>query len=131
MTQFFSAPWIRVSTVAAIAVLLAACGKGQQAARPRRLPRQRRPAAAAVATVDGTPISRDAYDDYLKSLLQGKPRHRVTAEQKNQVLDQLISMQLIAAQAVKDGLEKDPDVAARLDVVRMRRSWPTPSRRSI
>ena len=32
----------------------------------------------------------------------------------------MISMQLLAAQAVKDGLDKDPDVAARLAVLRMR-----------
>jgi len=32
MTQFFSTQWTRVSTVAAITILLAACGKGQQAA---------------------------------------------------------------------------------------------------
>jgi len=34
MTQFFRAQWSRVSTVAAITILLAACGKGQQAAAP-------------------------------------------------------------------------------------------------
>ena len=34
MTQFLSAQWSRVSAVAAITILLAACGKGQQAAAP-------------------------------------------------------------------------------------------------
>jgi peptidyl-prolyl cis-trans isomerase C len=116
MTQFFSTQWTRVSTVAVITLLLAACGKGQQAATP--------PAAAEkagpppVAIVDGTPISRDAYDDYLKGLLRGKPITDVTAEEKNQVLDQMINMQLIAAQAEKDGLEKDPEVATRIALLR-------------
>jgi peptidyl-prolyl cis-trans isomerase C len=116
MTQFFSAQWTRVSTVAAITLLLAACGKGQQAAAP--------PAAAdksatpPVAIVNGTPISREAFDDYLKGLLRGKPATDVTPDEKNQVLDQMINMQLIAAQAEKDGLDKDPDVATRLALLR-------------
>jgi peptidyl-prolyl cis-trans isomerase C len=116
MTQFFSAQWTRVSIVAAISILLAACGKAQQAAAP--------PAAAdkagppPVAIVDGTPISREAFDDYLKGLLRGKPAADVTADEKNQVLDQMINMQLIAAQAEKDGLQKDPDVTTRIALLR-------------
>jgi peptidyl-prolyl cis-trans isomerase C len=116
MTQFFSAQWARVSTVAAITLLLAACGKGQQAVvAPAATDK---PATPAVAIVDGTPISRDAYDDYLKGLLRGKPASDVTADEKNQVLDQMINMQLIATQAEKDGLDKDPDVATRIALLR-------------
>jgi peptidyl-prolyl cis-trans isomerase C len=117
MTQFSRAQWSRVSTVAAITILLAACGKGQQAAAPAVADK----AAASsppVAVVDGVSISRDAYQDYLKGLLRGKSESEVTAEEKDKVLDQMINMQLIAAQAEKDGLEKDPDVATRLALVR-------------
>jgi peptidyl-prolyl cis-trans isomerase C len=116
MTQFFSTQWTRASTVVAITILLAACGKGQQAAAPA--PADNKAATNAVATVDGTPISRDAFDDYLKGLLRGKPVTDVTAEEKNQVLDQMINMQLIAAQAEKDGLQNDPDVATRIALLR-------------
>jgi peptidyl-prolyl cis-trans isomerase C len=116
MTQFFSAQWTRVSTVAAITLLLAACGKGQQAAVVPAA--TDKPTTPPVAIVDGTPISRDAYDDYLKGLLRGKPASDVTADEKNQVLDQMINMQLIAAQAEKDGLDKDPDVATRIALLR-------------
>jgi peptidyl-prolyl cis-trans isomerase C len=115
MTQFFRTPWTTVSTVAAIAVMVSACGKGQQAAAPAVTD-----AAAApnvVATVDGKGITRSAFDDYLKGLLRGKPVTDVTPEEKNQVLDQMINMQLIATQADKDGLDKDPDVLARLDLL--------------
>ncbi len=115
MTQFLSTQWTRVSTVAAITLLLAACGKGQQAAAPAATDK---PATPPVAVVDGTPISREAYDDYLKGLLRGKPVSDVTADEKNQVLDQMINMQLIAAQAEKDGLEKDPEVATRVALLR-------------
>ncbi len=116
MTQFFSARWTRASTVAAITLVLAACGKGQQAAAPA--PADKPLSAPPVAVVNGTPISREAFDDYLKGLLRGKPEADVTAEDKDKVLDQMINMQLIAAQGEKDGLEKDPDVATRLALVR-------------
>ena len=117
MTQFLRAQWKVVSTVATIAVLLTACNKGQQAAAPAV---SETPAVPPVALVNGTPIPRTDYDAFLKNLLQGKPATDLTAEQKNQVLDELITMQLVSTQAVKDGLEKDPDVAANLDVMRMR-----------
>jgi peptidyl-prolyl cis-trans isomerase C len=115
MTQFLRTPWTLLSTVAAIGILLTACGKGQQAAAPVAADT---PATTdAVAIVDGKAIPRTAYDDYLKSLLRGKPVTDVTPEDKNQVLDQMINMQLIASQAAKDGLDKDPDVIARLDLL--------------
>jgi peptidyl-prolyl cis-trans isomerase C len=116
MTQFFSAQWSRVSTVAAITLLLAACGKGQQAAAPAVADKAAAP--PPVAIVDGVPISRDAYQDYLKGLLRGKSESDLTAEDKDKVLDQMINMQLIAAQAEKDGMDKDPDVATRLALLR-------------
>jgi peptidyl-prolyl cis-trans isomerase C len=117
MTQFFSSPWARWSAVAASAVLIAACGKGQQAMTPAATDK---PATPPVATVDGTPISRADYDFYTKRLLQGRPNTDLTPDQKNQILDEMISMQLISKQAVKDGLEKDADVATSLEVLRLR-----------
>jgi peptidyl-prolyl cis-trans isomerase C len=120
MSQFLSTPWIRIATVTAFAVCMAACGKGQQAATPAATDKAAAPAPAPVATIDGTPISRVEYDIYLKSLLQGRPTAELTPEQRGQVLDEMISMQLLATQGTKDAIEKDPDVAARLNVVRMR-----------
>jgi peptidyl-prolyl cis-trans isomerase C len=114
MTHFFRAQWTCLSTVAVITLLLTACGKGQQPATPAA----DKPVTPPVAVVDGTPISREAYDDYLKGLLRGKPAADVTADEKNQVLDQMINMQLIAAQAEKDGLDKDPEVATRIALLR-------------
>jgi peptidyl-prolyl cis-trans isomerase C len=116
MTQFFSLTLTRASTLAAITLLLGACGKGQQAAAPAVADKPVSP--PPVAVVDGTPISRDAFEDYLKGLLRGKPESDVTAEEKDKVLDQMINMQLIATQAEKEGLDKDPDTATRLALVR-------------
>ena len=118
MTQFLRTPWHLVSTVAAIGVLLTACVKGQQGAAPAATDTA---AAPSVAVVNGVAIPRADYDAFLKNLLQGKPvPPDLTAEQKNQVLDELITMQLVSTQAVKDGVDKDPEVAANLDVLRMR-----------
>ena len=116
MTQFFSLTLTRASTLAAITLLLGACGKGQQATAPAVADKP--VSTPPVALVDGTPISRDAFEDYLKGLLRGKPESDVTAEEKDKVLDQMINMQLIAAQAEKEGLDKDPDTATRLALVR-------------
>ena len=101
---------IAVSTVAALASL-AACNKTQQAAGPQ-------PAAAppAVATVNGSAITRPEYDLFVKDLLQGK-QQELTADQKNQVLDDLINMQLLADQAEKDGLQNQPDTVAQLHLL--------------
>src|SRR5271156_1971077 len=115
MTQFFSAQWTRVSAVAAITLVLAACGKGQQAAAPAATDKAATP---PVAIVDGTAISREQFDDYLKSLLRGKPVTDVTADEKNQVLDQMINMQILSTLGEKDGLDKDPDVASRISLLR-------------
>jgi peptidyl-prolyl cis-trans isomerase C len=116
MSQFLSTA-ARLAAVTAIALAMTACGKGQQAAAPAA---PEKPAIPPVATVDGTPITRAQYDTYMKSLLQGRPATELTTEQKGQVLDEMINMELLASQGVKDGVDKDPDVAARLDVLRMR-----------
>jgi peptidyl-prolyl cis-trans isomerase C len=115
MTQFSITPRMRLCAAAIVAMGLAACNKGQPAAPAA----SDAPAPAPAAIVDGTTISRPAYDFYLKSLA-GKSPVELTPEQKSQVLDEMIGMELIAAQGEKDGVEKDPDVAARLEVAHMR-----------
>src|SRR5271169_2909500 len=98
MTHFLSTPWTRASIVTAIVLMMAACGKGQQqTAAPAATDKTAPP---PVATVDGSTISRVEYDIYLKSLLQGRPTTELTAEQRNQVLDEMISMQLLAGQEI-------------------------------
>ena len=122
MTRVSRTQWLLCSGVAAIALAVSACkGPVSTGATDASAPNAASASTSpAVATVNGTPISQADYDVYVKSLLQGKPQTDLTAEQKAQVLDEMITMQLVSAQAVKDGLQKDPDVAARLDVLRMR-----------
>ena len=99
MSQFLSTPWTRIATVTAFALVMTACGKGQQAT-PAAPDKAATPAPAAVATIDGTAITRTEYDIYLKSLLRGRPITELTTEQKNQVLDEMINVQLLAAQGL-------------------------------
>jgi peptidyl-prolyl cis-trans isomerase C len=62
--------------------------------------------SAPVATVDGTPISRDFYEYYVKGLTQGKSSADLTAQQRSAALDGLIRAQLVAEEANKQGLDK-------------------------
>jgi peptidyl-prolyl cis-trans isomerase C len=97
-------------------LLVAACKPQQQPA-----PSKASDAAAPkpVATVDGVAIPRQVYDFYAKNLAQ-KPVADLNAEQKNQILDALVSTQILANVATKSGVDKDPDVAAQLELGRLR-----------
>ncbi len=72
-----------------------------------------------VATVDGRPIGRDLYEFYVKSIT-GKPSSELTAEQRDQALENLVRAQLVAEQAEKEGLTKDTDTAALLELSRLK-----------
>jgi peptidyl-prolyl cis-trans isomerase C len=117
MTQFPMTPWVRWSAVAATAFALTACGKGQQSMVPKV---DDKPVPVPVAIVNGNNITRAEFDFYVKQLTQGKGPTELTPDQKNQVLDDLVTMQLLAAQGLKDGVDTDPEVAARLHVTRLR-----------
>ena len=73
---------------------------------------------APVATVNGKQLSAELYDTFVQAVTGGQMQEPLTDEQKSQLLDQLINMTLAAQSAEKDGLAKDPKVAARLDLLR-------------
>lgn len=104
--------------VLATAGVLAACtkpagdaAKGADAAAPAA-------AAATVATVNGKKLSSDMYDTFLQAVMGAGQQEPPNDEQKAQIIDQLINMTLAAQAAEKEGLEKDPKVAARVDLLR-------------
>jgi len=118
MTQFFMTPQARLFALAALALLTTACAKkGEQSVVP---PVTDQPVPVPMAIVDGHNITHPEFDFYVKTLTQGKPPVDLTPDQKSQVLDELIGMQLMADQGMKDGVENDPDAAARLQVTKMR-----------
>ncbi len=101
-------------TTLAVAVLctLAACQPktGSDAAAPNLGP--------PVATVDGQPIGKELYEFYVKGVA-GKASSELTAEQRDQALENLVRAQVIAGQAAKDGLPKDTNTAALLELSRL------------
>jgi peptidyl-prolyl cis-trans isomerase C len=75
--------------------------------------------AGPVATVNGTPISREFFDSYVKAIAGGKAPSELTAEQREQALDNLVRARVIGDQATKDGTAKDSDIATKLELARL------------
>jgi len=115
MRAYFIGP----SLVAAV-TLLAACNKAPESATPATTGAPAAPAAPVVAIVNGVALTRPEFDIYEKNLLRNAKVQSLTADQQNQVLDDLITMQVMAAQGEKDGLENDPDTKAQLALLHMR-----------
>jgi peptidyl-prolyl cis-trans isomerase C len=91
-------------------VLLAACNK---AATPApQAPAER------VATVNGKPVLKSEFDLYVTNMSRQAGRD-VTEEQKGEMLDQYIKMQLAAEEAEKSGIEKDAKVRDQLALARL------------
>ena len=89
-------------------LLLAACGK---AAAPT-------PAGESVATVNGKAISKSQFDLYVQNIARQAGRE-VPDDQKSELLDQFINMQLAADAAEKAGVAKQPKVEDQLALARM------------
>jgi peptidyl-prolyl cis-trans isomerase C len=76
-------------------------------------------AANNVATVNGSAISRNMYDFYIKNALQGKDPSTLTQQQKDEALDTLVRGELVVQQADKDGITKDPQTMDMIELARM------------
>lgn len=86
------------------AVLLAGCEKGADAKK----------AGAPVATVNGKPISQAAYDAYAKQRAMSRQPTGDPAE-REATIQELINRELIYLDAVKQGIDKKPDVLAEVE----------------
>jgi peptidyl-prolyl cis-trans isomerase C len=84
---------------------------------------------APVATVNGTPITHEFFDFYLKGIPRLKSPSDLTAEQRDLALDNLVRLQLVAQQAEKDGVTKDRETADMLELSRLNVLWQTTSDR--
>ena len=99
-------------TLIAAVGMLAACTKpAGDAAKPADAAAAKPP--VAVATVNGQTISSETFDVFVRAVT-GKPDAEVPAEQKAQMLDQLINMTLAAQAGEKEGLQNGADLKARL-----------------
>lgn len=90
--------------------LLAGCGKAADA--PKKA------AGPAVAVVNGKDITKSEFDLYVETV-ERQSKRTVSEEEKTQLLDQFISMQLAAEAASKDGIEKDAKVQDQLALARL------------
>lgn len=72
-----------------------------------------------VASVNGTPISRDFYEFYIKGITGGKSSAELTAQQRSVALDNLIRARLVAAEAANQGLDKSGDTVYLLELTRL------------
>jgi peptidyl-prolyl cis-trans isomerase C len=71
-----------------------------------------------LATVNGTAITQNFFDFYIKAIA-GKKSSDLTPEQQSVALDNLIRAHLVAQQADKDGVEKTADTQDLLELTRL------------
>ncbi len=96
---------------AASLLALGACNADKAAS-----PAPQAPSGPVAATVNGTPISQKTVDLMVE---QGEGSgHPDTPESRQAVLDHLTLQAVIAQEAVKEGLDRSPDVIAQLDAIR-------------
>jgi len=74
--------------------------------------------SATLATVNGTKITQNFFDFYVKAI-SGKKPAELTADQQAQALDNLIRANLVAQEAQKDGTDATPDTADMLVLTRL------------
>lgn len=74
-------------------------------------------AAKPIAHVNGVAIPQSQYDFMLKQQFAGKSLNEA---QRKSIVEALITRELVVQQALKDGLEKSPDVLAKLEDGRQR-----------
>jgi peptidyl-prolyl cis-trans isomerase C len=110
----------RYLIVLAAAGLLAACTKPAGDATTPAADKAEAAKATTVATVNGEKLSSTLLDTFIQAVMGGNSSHEPpTDEQKKQLTDQLINMALAAQSGEKEGLGKDPQVAARLQLLQM------------
>ena len=95
----------RILIISAVSVMmLSACNPTDQ------------PKAAVAATVNGTAISQSRLDLLVKQgTSQGQPD---SPEMRKKIIDQLSMQVLISQEAVKKGIDKNPDVSDQIDLTR-------------
>lgn len=99
-------------TLAAAVMGLSACGPKGQSTGPADT-------SPPVALVNGVPITRDFFDFYVKGITRGKSPSDLSADQRREVLDNVIRAQVVAQQAAKDGIAQEPDTQHLIELSRL------------
>jgi peptidyl-prolyl cis-trans isomerase C len=77
------------------------------------------PPPAPIATVNGTAVSADLFDTFVKAAAGGRAVTDLTAEQRTEAVDQLVRLVLVQQEAEKQGLTKEKETAALIELSRM------------
>jgi peptidyl-prolyl cis-trans isomerase C len=99
-----------------VMLALAACSKPASTDKPAEAAAT--PVVPPLVTVNGKAISQKLYEDYAQAVAR-KPLAELSPEDQAKIKENLVRTELIAQQAEKDGLAKDPDVATRLELARL------------
>jgi len=99
-----------------VLLALAACSKPAPTEKAAEAPAV--PAKPPLVTVNGKPISEKLYEEYALALAR-RPLSELSPEDREQIKENLVRVELIAQEAEKSGLVNDPDVATRLELTRL------------
>jgi len=102
---------LRTLLVATAVLSLAAC-------QPRPAGEAAPDTTPAIATVNGSPISRGFYEFYIKGVT-GKPAADLPAQMRANALDNLIRAKVVSDEAHKTGLDTSTDTAYLLQLSRL------------
>ena len=109
---------MKVHRILAACALLAliGCAKKEEAAKAPDAAAT--PASPPALTVNGKAISQKSFEAYAEGLAR-RPFAELSAEDKEQIRENLARVELFAQDAEKNGLVKDPDVASALEIARL------------
>jgi peptidyl-prolyl cis-trans isomerase C len=99
-----------------VLLALAACSKPAPTDKAAQTPAA--PAKPPIVTVNGKGISEKLYEEYALALAR-RPLSELSPEDREQIKDNLVRVELIAQEAEKSGLTNDPEVATRLELARL------------
>ena len=109
---------MKVTRILALGALLVLSACSKNAATDKPADAAATPAKPPLVTVNGTAISQELFEDYAKAVA-GKPASELSPEDRDQIKENLVRIELIAQQAEKDGITKDPEVATSLELTRL------------
>jgi peptidyl-prolyl cis-trans isomerase C len=106
---------MKVTRILAVcaAMALAACAK--QSDKPAAAAA---PASPPAVTVNGKAISQSTFELYV-SMLAHKPYAEVPPEDREQIRENLVRLELFAQDAEKSGLSKDPELVSAIEIARL------------
>jgi peptidyl-prolyl cis-trans isomerase C len=109
---------LKVLPLAALLVLAACARMHLPASSSAQNATNATPADKPIATVNGTDISRDVFDYYVRNTA-GKNPTDLTADQRAQLLDNLVRGEVVAQEVLKQGFDKGGDTQSLLTLSRL------------